>query len=73
MDLFLIFSLKKGSCGYNFALPSQATHDVNDKNQLLSLVRKYLDGIAVVDLKDAYPNVMEDLKVCIVIIGKTQR
>ncbi|XP_010434296.1 PREDICTED: transcription initiation factor IIE subunit beta [Camelina sativa] len=40
----------------------KATHDVKDKSQLRSLVYKYLDGIAVVDLKDAYPNVMEDLK-----------
>ncbi|CAH8275953.1 unnamed protein product [Arabidopsis lyrata] len=40
----------------------KATHDVKDKNQLLSLVSKYPDGIAVVDLKDAYPNVIEDLK-----------
>ncbi|EOA17150.1 hypothetical protein CARUB_v10005418mg [Capsella rubella] len=40
----------------------KATHDVKDKSQLLSLVYKYPDGIAVVDLKDAYPNVLEDLK-----------
>ncbi|XP_010449190.1 PREDICTED: transcription initiation factor IIE subunit beta [Camelina sativa] len=40
----------------------KATHDVKDKSQLRSLVYKYPDGIAVVDLKDAYPNVMEDLK-----------
>ncbi|CAN8308206.1 unnamed protein product [Cochlearia groenlandica] len=40
----------------------KAKHDVKDKNQLLSLVKKYPAGIAAVDLKDAYPNVIEDLK-----------
>ncbi|KFK28665.1 hypothetical protein AALP_AA7G030300 [Arabis alpina] len=39
-----------------------ATHDVKDKSQLLSLVKKYPDGIAVNELKDAYPNVLEDLQ-----------
>lgn len=43
---------------------SQAKHDVKDKNQLLSLIKKYPAGIAAVDLKDAYPNVMDDLQVC---------
>lgn len=42
---------------------SQAKHDVKDKNQLLSLIKKYPAGIAAVDLKDAYPNVMDDLQV----------
>ncbi|KAF2564985.1 hypothetical protein F2Q70_00017235 [Brassica cretica] len=41
---------------------SQAKHDVKDKNQLLSLIKKYPAGIAAVDLKDAYPNVMDDLQ-----------
>ncbi|VVB12301.1 unnamed protein product [Arabis nemorensis] len=40
----------------------KATHDVKDKMQLLSLIKKYPDGIAVSDLKDAYPNVLEDLQ-----------
>ncbi|EOA19136.1 hypothetical protein CARUB_v10007807mg [Capsella rubella] len=40
----------------------KATHDVMDKSQLLSLVNKYPNGIDVADLKDAYPNVMEDLQ-----------
>ncbi|KAL1205302.1 hypothetical protein V5N11_011584 [Cardamine amara subsp. amara] len=40
----------------------KATHDVKDKRQLLSLVNKYPNGIAVIDLKDAYPKVLEDLQ-----------
>ncbi|CAL9226235.1 unnamed protein product [Arabidopsis halleri] len=40
----------------------KATHDIKDKKQLLSLVNKSSNVIDVVDLKDAYPNVMEDLK-----------
>ncbi|XP_010541485.1 PREDICTED: uncharacterized protein LOC104814932 [Tarenaya hassleriana] len=40
----------------------KARHDAKDKSQLLSLIRKYPAGIAVVELKDAYPNVMEDLQ-----------
>lgn len=40
----------------------KAKHDVKDKNQLLSLIKKYPAGIAAVDLKDAYPNVMDDLQ-----------
>ncbi|CAL5360026.1 hypothetical protein CsSME_00050393 [Camellia sinensis var. sinensis] len=40
----------------------KSKHDLKDKNQLLILVRKFPEGIAVIDLKDAYPNVMEDLQ-----------
>ncbi|CAF2069805.1 hypothetical protein HID58_041139 [Brassica napus] len=41
----------------------KAEHNVNDKSELLSLINKYYpDGIAANDLKDAYPNVMEDLQ-----------
>lgn len=32
------------------------------KAELLSLIRKFPDGIAVVDVKEAYPTIMEDLK-----------
>lgn len=46
---------------YNLSL--QAKHDVKNKNELLVLIRKYIEGIAVIDLRDAYPNVMEDLQV----------
>ncbi|GMJ15032.1 hypothetical protein like AT4G20330 [Hibiscus trionum] len=40
----------------------KAKHDVKNKSELLVLVRKFIEGIAVIDLKDAYPNVMEDLQ-----------
>ncbi|CAH8345707.1 unnamed protein product [Eruca vesicaria subsp. sativa] len=40
----------------------KAEHNVNDKRELLSLINKYPDGISASDLKDAYPNVMEDLQ-----------
>ncbi|XP_010274001.1 PREDICTED: transcription initiation factor IIE subunit beta-like [Nelumbo nucifera] len=40
----------------------KSKHDVKDKNQLLVLIRKLPEGIAVIDLKDAYPTVMEDLQ-----------
>ncbi|XP_022738130.1 general transcription factor IIE subunit 2-like [Durio zibethinus] len=40
----------------------KAKHDVKNKNELLVLIRKFIEGIAVIDLKDAYPNVMEDLQ-----------
>lgn len=43
----------------------QSKHEVKDKDQLLFLIRKYLEGMPVIDLKDAYPNVMEDLQVLI--------
>uniref|UniRef100_A0A7N0TD83 TFA2 Winged helix domain-containing protein n=1 Tax=Kalanchoe fedtschenkoi TaxID=63787 RepID=A0A7N0TD83_KALFE len=41
----------------------KAKHEVKEKQELLHLVRKYPEGIAVIDLKDAYPNVEEDLQV----------
>lgn len=40
----------------------QRKHDLKGKAELLSLIRKFPDGIAVVDVKDAYPTIMEDLK-----------
>ncbi|KAF8051365.1 hypothetical protein N665_1739s0005 [Sinapis alba] len=40
----------------------KAEHNVNDKRELLSLINTYPDGIAASHLKDAYPNVMEDLQ-----------
>ncbi|TKY70928.1 Transcription initiation factor IIE subunit beta [Spatholobus suberectus] len=46
--------------GERFSYKSK--HDVRDKSQLLFLVRKFPEGIAVVDLKDSYPTVMEDLQ-----------
>lgn len=41
----------------------QSKHDLKGKDQLLVLVRKYPEGLAVVEVKDAYPTVMEDLQV----------
>ncbi|KAJ4712977.1 Transcription initiation factor IIE subunit beta [Melia azedarach] len=46
--------------GRRFSYKSK--HDVKDKSQLLVLIRKFPEGIAVIDLKDAYPTVMEDLQ-----------
>ncbi|PKI65327.1 hypothetical protein CRG98_014291 [Punica granatum] len=46
--------------GMRFSYKSK--HDLKDKNQLLYLIRKFPEGIAVIDLKDAYPTVMEDLQ-----------
>lgn len=52
-------NLKVHYDGQRFSYKSK--HDVKDKNQLLKLVRSYTEGIAVIDLKDAYPAVMDDL------------
>ncbi|KAG7015180.1 General transcription factor IIE subunit 2, partial [Cucurbita argyrosperma subsp. argyrosperma] len=46
--------------GRRFSYKSK--HDLKDKNQLLYLIRKFPEGIAVIDLKDSYPSVMEDLQ-----------
>uniref|UniRef100_A0A2P2JXE2 Transcription initiation factor IIE subunit beta n=2 Tax=Rhizophora mucronata TaxID=61149 RepID=A0A2P2JXE2_RHIMU len=46
--------------GKRFSYKSK--HDLKDKGQLLVLVRKFPEGIPVIDLKDAYPTVMEDLQ-----------
>ncbi|KAK9276376.1 hypothetical protein L1049_005909 [Liquidambar formosana] len=46
--------------GKRFSYKSK--HDLKDKNQLLVLIRKFPEGIAVIDLKDAYPTVMDDLQ-----------
>ena len=43
----------------------QPTHNIGGKTQLLSLIKGHVDGIAVADLKDAYPTVMQDLQVYI--------
>ncbi|KAK6137513.1 hypothetical protein DH2020_028766 [Rehmannia glutinosa] len=46
--------------GKRFSYKSK--HDLKDKSQLLVLIRKFPEGIAVIDLKDSYPTVMEDLQ-----------
>ncbi|KAK4260562.1 hypothetical protein QN277_003659 [Acacia crassicarpa] len=40
----------------------KSKHDLKDKSQLLYLIRKFPEGIPVIDMKDAYPTVMEDLQ-----------
>lgn len=53
-------NLKVSYDGRYFAY--KAKHDVKDKKELLVLIRKFSEGIAVIDLKDAYPTVMEDIQ-----------
>ncbi|PKA45765.1 hypothetical protein AXF42_Ash018316 [Apostasia shenzhenica] len=40
----------------------KSKHDLKGKDQLLSLIRKFPEGLAIVDVKDAYTSVMEDLQ-----------
>ncbi|XP_004294670.1 PREDICTED: uncharacterized protein LOC101299939 [Fragaria vesca subsp. vesca] len=40
----------------------KSKHAVKDRSQLLAIVQKFPEGIPVIDLKDAYPSVMEDLQ-----------
>ncbi|KAI8546355.1 hypothetical protein RHMOL_Rhmol07G0110400 [Rhododendron molle] len=40
----------------------KSKYELKDKAQLRVQVRKYPEGIAVIDLKDSYPTVMEDLQ-----------
>ncbi|XP_057968385.1 uncharacterized protein LOC131157936 [Malania oleifera] len=53
-------NLKVHYDGKRFSYKSK--HDLKDKSQLLVLIRKFAEGIAVIDLKDAYPTVIEDLQ-----------
>lgn len=41
----------------------QSKHNVSDKAGLLKLIRMCKEGIAVSELKDAYPGVVEDIEV----------
>ncbi|KAJ0791562.1 putative transcription initiation factor TFIIE, beta subunit, TFA2, Winged helix domain 2 [Helianthus annuus] len=41
----------------------KSKHSVRDQKELLRLIQTFAEGIAVADLKDAYPTVMEDLQV----------
>ncbi|CAN1833643.1 hypothetical protein LINPERHAP1_LOCUS33838 [Linum perenne] len=43
----------------------KSTHNLLNKDELLKLIRRFPEGMAVIELKDAYPRVMEDLQVCI--------
>lgn len=53
---------------YMICISLQSKHDLKDKSQLLKLIRKFPEGIAVIDLKDAYPSVMDDLQVYLYIV-----
>lgn len=46
--------------GHRFSYKSK--HDLKDKHELLVLIRKAPEGVAVIDLKDAYPSVLDDLQ-----------
>ncbi|CAL9084213.1 unnamed protein product [Musa textilis] len=60
----LFDSLKKNTKvkydGKRFSYKSK--YDIKGKDQLLSLVRKYPEGLQVVEVKDSYPSVLEDLQ-----------
>lgn len=47
----------------------QSKHEVKDKDQLLKLIRRFPEGMPVIDLKDAYPTVMDDLQVLIYLVS----
>ncbi|KAK9152570.1 hypothetical protein Sjap_000050 [Stephania japonica] len=53
-------NLKVNYDGKRFSYKSK--HDLKDKSELLILIRKFPEGIQVIDLKDAYPTVVEDLQ-----------
>ncbi|WOL14147.1 transcription initiation factor IIE subunit beta [Canna indica] len=40
----------------------KSKYDLNGKDQLLSLIRKYPEGLQVVEVKDSYTSVIEDLQ-----------
>ncbi|CAA7409188.1 unnamed protein product [Spirodela intermedia] len=46
--------------GHRFSYKSK--HNLKNKSELLDFVRKFPEGIAVIDLKDSYPTVMDDLQ-----------
>ncbi|CAN6299527.1 unnamed protein product [Urochloa humidicola] len=46
--------------GRRFSYKSK--HDLKGKDQLLVLIRKFAEGLPVVEVKDAYPTVLEDLQ-----------
>lgn len=58
-------SISKNDCCFKLmcCLNLQSKHDLKGKDQLLSLIRKFPEGLAVVDVKDSYPSVMDDLQV----------
>ncbi|GAA0138887.1 general transcription factor [Lithospermum erythrorhizon] len=53
-------NLKVRYDGNRFSYKSK--HALKNKDQLLVLIRKFPEGIAIIDLKDSYTTVMEDLQ-----------
>ncbi|VAI48015.1 unnamed protein product [Triticum turgidum subsp. durum] len=53
-------NLKVQYDGRRFSYKSK--HDLEGKDQLLDLIRCHQEGLAVVEVKDAYPSVLEDLQ-----------
>ncbi|XP_044952138.1 uncharacterized protein LOC123402301 [Hordeum vulgare subsp. vulgare] len=53
-------NLKVHYDGRRFSYKSK--HDLEGKDQLLELIRCHQEGLAVVEVKDAYPSVLEDLQ-----------
>ena len=51
----------------------QSKHDLKGKDQLLVLIRKFPEGLAVVEVKDAYSNVLEDLQVTLTLLIRQLR
>jgi transcription initiation factor TFIIE subunit beta len=41
----------------------QSKHDLKGKDQLLHLIRRFPEGLPVVEVKDSYPTVLDDLQV----------
>lgn len=46
--------------GKRFSYKSK--HDLKDKSNLLALIRKFPEGLPVIDVKDSYPAVLKDLQ-----------
>ncbi|XP_047088169.1 uncharacterized protein LOC124700010 [Lolium rigidum] len=53
-------NLKVHYDGRRFSYKSK--HDLKGKDQLLDLIRGHREGLAIVEVKDAYPTVLEDLQ-----------
>jgi len=41
----------------------QSKYEIKNKDQLLNTIQSFLDGISIIDLKDSYLDVMQDLQV----------
>ncbi|CAN0841365.1 hypothetical protein LINGRAHAP2_LOCUS3246 [Linum grandiflorum] len=47
----------------------KSTHNLLNKDELLKLIKKFPEGMAAIELKDAYPRVMEDLQVLLSLLN----